>query len=117
MSWTQTARADRLIDGQPTFMIALDSIHLAVKTFLVSAAQDAPIVYVGFDNPPRSTERRLLAVLFEKPVNLRCKLVASGFSYKWHQKQTKRSATDFRLASPMEDALVYHRKSQFIPAP
>ena len=55
--WTQFRKADRLIDGQPTYMVELTDPSGGTTLFGVRQSDDA-IVYVGFATPRGFHERR-----------------------------------------------------------
>lgn len=55
--WTQTRVQDRLIDGAPTYMVALTDPSGGETLFGIRQA-DSAILYVGFDTPRGWHERR-----------------------------------------------------------
>lgn len=63
--WTQTRFQDRLIDGQPAFLVALTDPS-GGKTVFGVRCSDRAIVYVGFDTPRGWHERRY-SHFFSKP--------------------------------------------------
>jgi hypothetical protein len=100
--WTQQRVADRLIDGQPTFMIALTDPSGGKTLFGIRCA-DRAIVYVGFDTPRGWHERRY-SHFFSKTGSAwvqagRVRLFYDGV------KANEAIWTDFEIGESYDDAL------------
>ena len=92
--WTQTRKVDRLIDGEPAYMVLLNDPS-AGETLFGIRQRDFAIVYVGF-NTPRGWHERRYSNFFTKP----------GISWKQPgrvrlfyngQKANEAIWTDFRI--------------------
>jgi hypothetical protein len=100
--WTQQRVVDRLIDGQPTFMIALTDPS-GGKTLFGIRCLDRAIVYVGFDTPRGWHERRY-SHFFSKPGSAwvqagRVRLFYNGV------KANEAIWTDFEIGEAYDDTL------------
>lgn len=100
--WTQARKADRLIDGDPTFMIALTDPSGGATLFGIRQS-DAAITYVGFDTPRGWHERRY-SHFFSKPGSGwtqagRVRLFYDGI------KANEAIWTDYEIGETYEDAL------------
>ncbi|GGY38556.1 hypothetical protein [Parvularcula lutaonensis] len=100
--WSQKRKADRLIDGNPTFMVALTDPSGGETLFGIRQA-DSAIVYVGFDTPKGWHERRY-SEFFSKPGSDwvqagRVRLFYDGV------KSNEAVWTDYEVGTPLPDAL------------
>lgn len=100
--WTQKRVPDRLIDGAPTFMVALTDPS-GGKTLFGIRCSDRAIVYVGFDTPRGWHERRY-SHFFSKPGSSwvqagRVRLFYDGV------KANEAIWTDFEIGEIYEDNL------------
>ena len=100
--WTQTRKQDRLIDGTPTFMVALTDPSGGETLFGIRQA-DSALLYVGFDTPRGWHERRY-SHFYSKPGMSwvqpgRVRLFYDGV------KANEAIWTDFDLSGDFDDAV------------
>lgn len=100
--WTQTRTQDRLIDGAPTYMVALTDPSGGETVFGIRQS-DAAIVYVGFDTARGWHERRYSHFYAKPGLNWvqpgRVRLFYDGV------KANEAIWTDFDLSGDFDDAL------------
>lgn len=100
--WTQTRRADRLIDGAPAYMVELTDPAGGTTLFGIRQSDDA-IIYVGFDTPRGWHERRYSHFFTRPGVDWvqagRVRLYYDGV------KANEAVWTDFEIGAPIEDGV------------
>jgi len=100
--WLQTRKPDRLIDGQPTYMVMLIDPS-GGETLFGIRIHDHALVYVGF-NTPRGWHERRYSNFFQKPgINWqqpgRVRLYYNGV------KTNEAIWTDFTIGTALPDSL------------